>query len=68
MLSHTVQFQTIDISLLATSLSNLPGNGKAGQVEKGKYFQPIREKLNKEQNRGSLTNMNLLDWYTDACQ
>lgn len=68
MLSHTVQFQTIDISLLATSLSNLPGNGKAGQVEKGKYFQPIREKLNKEQNRGSLTNMILLGWYTDACQ
>lgn len=57
MLSHTVQFQTIDTSLLAMSLSNLPGNVKAGQVEKGKYFQPITEKFYKKQNRGSFTNM-----------
>jgi len=27
------------------SLSNLPGNVKAGQVEKGKNFQPVTENL-----------------------
>lgn len=51
MLSHTVYFQTIDTSLFAMSLSNLPGNVKAGQVEKGKNFQPITENLNEEKKK-----------------
>lgn len=52
------------------SLSNLPGNVKAGQVEKGKNFQPITENLNEEKNRarGSLPHKALLSWYLDACQ
>lgn len=34
------------------SLSNLPGNVKAGQVEKGKNFQPITENLNEKKKQG----------------
>lgn len=30
------------------SLSNLPGNVNAGQVEKGKNFQPITQNLNEK--------------------
>lgn len=40
--------QTIDTSLLAMNLCNLPRNVKAGQVEKGKNFQPVTENLNEE--------------------